>query len=465
MFCPSTIIEPFKIKVVEPLPQRTRDERVAAAQAAHWNLFGVAADMVTIDLMTDSGTSAMSQDQWAAMMRGDEAYAGARSFFRFRDVVQSLTGMRHVIPVHQGRAAERILFSLVGGRGRVVPANHHFDTTRANVEHSGAQALDLVIPEGRDPASEHPFKGNLDLGRLEALLAERAAEVPMVVVTVTDNAGGGQPVSLENLHGVRALCDRFRVPLFLDCARFAENAWLIRAREAGQSERTPRAIAEEMFRLADGAWMSSKKDAFGNIGGFLALQDDALAADCRNALILTEGFPTYGGLAGRDLEALAVGLEEVLDESYLHYRIASTAYLWSRLDQATVPLLRPPGGHAVFLDARAFLPLVPPEQLPGQALVVTLFVEAGIRSVEIGTAMFGRTRADGLQEPAAMDLVRLAIPRRVYTQSHMDYVIEGVRYVHERRERLGGMRISTEQAAIRHFTCAYEPLGWDPMEV
>lgn len=462
MFCPSTIIEPFKIKVVEPLPQRTRAERAAAARAADWNLFGVAADMVTIDLMTDSGTSAMSQDQWAAMMRGDEAYAGARSFFRFRDVVQSLTGMRHVIPVHQGRAAERILFSLVGGRGRVVPANHHFDTTRANVEHSGAQALDLVIPEGRDPASEHPFKGNLDLQRLEALLAERAAEIPMVVVTVTDNAGGGQPVSLENLRGVRALCDRFRVPLFLDCARFAENAWLIRAREEGQSVRTPRAIAEGMFRLADGAWMSSKKDAFGNIGGFLALQDDALAADCRNALILTEGFPTYGGLAGRDLEALAVGLEEVLDESYLHYRIASTAYLWSRLDQASVPLLRPPGGHAVFLDARAFLPLVPPEQLPGQALAATLFVEAGIRSVEIGTAMFGRTRADGLQEPAAMDLVRLAIPRRVYTQSHMDYVIEGVRYVHERRGRLGGMRISAEQAAIRHFTCAYEPLGWDP---
>jgi len=284
----------------------------------------------------------------------------------------------------------------------------------------------------------------------------------MVVVTVTDNVGGGQPVSLANLRGVRALCDRFRVPLFLDCARFAENAWLIRERETGQQNRTPRAIAEEMFRLSDGAWMSAKKDAFGNIGGFLALDDDALASECRNSLILTEGFPTYGGLAGRDLEALAVGLQEVLDEDYLHYRISSTAYLWQRLDEAGVPLLRPPGGHAVFLDARTFLPSVPPEQLPGQSLAVALLVEAGIRSVEIGTAMFGKTRADGLQEPATMDLVRLAIPRRVYTQSHMDYVIEGVRYVHERRQQLGGMRISEEPPMIRHFTCHYEPRGWDP---
>lgn len=462
MFRPRTIIEPFKIKVVEPLPLRTRAERVAAARAAGWNLFGVPAEFVTVDLMTDSGTSAMSQGQWSAMMSGDEAYAGARSFFRFRDTVQALTGMRHVIPVHQGRAAERILFEIVGGAGRVIPANHHFDTTRANVEHSGAEARDLVIAEGRDPRSEHPFKGDLDLAALERLLAERPGQVPLVVVTVTDNAGGGQPVSLANLRGVRALCDRFGVPLFLDCARFAENAWLIREREEGQAGRAPRAIAEEMFRLADGAWMSSKKDAFGNIGGFLALDDDALAEQCRNSLILTEGFPTYGGLAGRDLEALAVGLEEVLDEDYLRYRIASTAYVWRALDAAGVPLLRPAGGHAVFLDARGCLPAVAPERLPGQALSVALFLEAGIRSVEIGTAMFGHTRADGLQEPAAMDLVRLAIPRRVYTQSHMDYVIEGVRYVHERRERLGGMRIAQEPATLRHFTCRFEPLDWDP---
>ena len=463
MFEPRTIIEPFRVKVVEPLPRRTRAQRAHALQEARYNLFALAADQVTIDLMTDSGTSAMSQEQWAAIMRGDESYAGARSYYRFRDTIRTLTGMKHVVPTHQGRAAERILFTVVGGAGKVVPANTHFDTTRANVEASGAEARDLVIEEGTHPESEHPFKGNVDVARLDATLAAEAGRVPLVVVTVTNNSGGGQPVSLANLRAVREVCDRHGVPLFLDCARFAENAWFIRMREEGQGQRTPRAIAEEMFRLADGAWMSAKKDAFGNIGGFLAMQDDALAEQCRNLLILTEGFPTYGGLAGRDLEALAVGLEEVLEEDYLAYRIRSTAYVWERLDALGVPLLRPPGGHAVYLEARGFLPQVPPAELPGHSIAVALFVEGGVRSCEIGTVMFGHTLPDGSQQPGAMDLVRLAIPRRVYTQSHMDYVIEAVGYVYARRAAMGGMRIVDEPTALRHFTCGFEPLGWDPL--
>lgn len=462
MFTPSIIIEPFRVKVVEPLPRRTREERAEELRKARFNLFSVPASHVTIDLMTDSGTSAMSQEQWAAMMRGDESYAGAQSYYRFRDVVQALTGAAHVIPTHQGRAAEKILFTLVGGAGKVVLANTHFDTTRANVEHSGAEALDLVIPEGTRPEVEHPFKGNMDVVRLEAVLEERADAVPLVVMTVTNNSGGGQPVSLENLHAVRAVCDRYAKPLFLDCARFAENAWFIKQREAGQETRTPRDIAKEMFSLADGAWMSAKKDAFGNIGGFLTLNDDRLAEKCRNLLILTEGFPTYGGLAGRDLEALAVGLDEVLQEDYLEYRIRSTGYVWQHLDALGVPLLRPSGGHAVYLDARAFLPHLPPGEFPGQTVSVALFLEAGVRACEIGTVMFGSTRDDGSQEPGAMDLVRLAIPRRVYTQSHMDYVIEAVSYVFNRREHLGGYRILDEPPALRHFTCGFEPHGWDP---
>ncbi len=463
MFQPKTIIEPFRVKVVEPLPRRTREQRAEALVAAQWNLFSVPAREVTIDLMTDSGTSAMSQEQWAAVFRADESYAGANSFFRFRDAVQELTNMPHVIPVHQGRAAERILFSVVGGEGQVIPANTHFDTTRANVEASGAEALDLVIEEGRCPSTEHPFKGNMDVAALQKLLAERSEQVPMVVLTVTNNSGGGQPVSLANMRAVREICDQYQVPLFLDCARFAENAWLIHLREEGQQQRSPKAIAQEMFRLAHGTWMSAKKDAFGNIGGFLALHDDALASQCRNILILTEGFPTYGGLAGRDLEALAVGLEEVLHEDYLQYRIQSTHYVWQHLDAAGVPLLRPAGGHAVYLDARAFLPHVPVAELPGQTVSIALFLEGGVRACEIGTVMFGHTRDDGLQEPGPMDLVRLAIPRRVYTQSHMDYVIEVVRYVFERRQHLGGLRILNEPPALRHFTCGFEPLGWDPL--
>ena len=402
----------------------------------------------------------MSQEQWAGMLRGDESYAGARSFYRFQSAVQELTGMKHIIPTHQGRAAEKILFSTVARAGLTVPANTHFDTTRANVEHTGAVALDLVIPEGNDPSAEHPFKGNVDVPRLAAFLKQHHTEVPLVIVTITNNSGGGQPVSLENLRAVREVLAPYDIPLFLDCARFAENAWFIKQREPGQGERSPKDIAQELFRLADGALMSMKKDAFGNIGGFLALNDDALAEQCRNLLILTEGFPTYGGLAGRDLEALAIGLEEVLDPNYLGYRIASTEYLWKKLDERGIPLLRPAGGHAVYLDARGFLPHLKPTELPGQALSVALYVEAGVRSVEIGTVMFGKRDASGALLPAPMDLVRLAIPRRVYTQSHIDYVAEAVSHLFAERSRLGGMRIVHEPPALRHFTCRFEPEGW-----
>jgi tryptophanase len=462
MFRPSTIIEPFRIKMVEPLVQRTRAERAQSLARARFNLFALPAQDVTIDLMTDSGTAAMSQEQWAAMLRGDESYAGARSFQRFEQAVRALTGKRHVIPTHQGRAAERILFSIVGGLGLAVPSNTHFDTTRANVEHSGSEALDFAVPQALDPDSDHPFKGDVDLERLERFLEREAGRVPLMVVTVTNNAGGGQPVSLANLRAVRALLARHGIPLFLDCARFAENAWLIKEREPGQGSRTPREIAHEMFRLCDGALMSAKKDAFGNIGGFLALDDDRLAQRCRGVLILTEGFPTYGGLAGRDLEALAVGLEEVLDERYLAYRVASVRYVWERLAARGVPLMRPPGGHAVYIDGRRFLPHVDPAYLPAQVVSVALFLEAGVRAIEVGSAMFGRTRSDGAQVPAALDLVRLAFPRRVYTQSHMDYVVEAVGYVFERRARLGGLGIADEPPTLRHFTCAFEPIGWDP---
>jgi tryptophanase len=461
MFTPKTIIEPFRIKTVESLPITTRLQRCEALQQAEFNLFSISADKATIDLMTDSGTSAMSDSQWAGMMRGDESYAGGRSFYRFRDVVQDITGMKHVVPTHQGRAAERILFSIAGGEGNYIVANTHFDTTRANVESTGAIAVDLVIAEGKDPQANHPFKGNIDLEALSEFLANHQGQVPMVLITVTNNSGGGQPVSLANIRGAREICDVHSVPLFLDCARFAENAWFIKMREGGQEDRTPKEIAKEMFRLTDGAWMSSKKDAFGNIGGFLAINDDELAADCRNVLILTEGFPTYGGLAGRDLEALAIGLEEVLEEDYLEYRIRSTEYVWESLDHFGVPLLRPAGGHAVYLDARQFLPHVDLQEFPGQSLSVAIFAEGGVRACEIGSVMFGRTLDDGSQETGPMDLVRLAIPRRVYTQSHMDYVIEVVKYVYEKRETIGGMEIIKEPPALRHFTCAFAPKNWD----
>ena len=453
-----TIIEPFRIHSVEPLRFLSHEERRTRIRDAGYNLFNLHADDVLIDLLTDSGTGAMSRDQWAAIQHGDESYAGSPSWFVFLDAVQELFPFPHVIPTHQGRAAEKILFSAIAGPGKVVPNNTHFDTTRANVEFTGAEAVDLVIAEGRDPAALHPFKGNMDLEGLEKLLVERAEDVPVVFVTVTNNSGGGQPVSLENLRGVRSLCDRFGVPLFLDACRFAENAWFIKTREPGQDGRTVPDIAREMASLADGMTMSAKKDPMANIGGWLALRDDAWAEQCRNLLILTEGFPTYGGLAGRDLEAIAQGLRECVDEHYLRYRTRSIEYLADALVAAGVPIVRPAGGHAVYLDARALLRHVPPLQYPGQSLAVALYEAGGIRGCEIGTVMFGM-KPDGTEEPAATDLVRLAIPRRTYTQSHVDYVIEVVTKVAARAEDLPGYRIVEQAPQLRHFTARFEPLG------
>ena len=453
-----TIIEPFRIHSVEPLRFLSHEERRTRIRDAGYNLFNLHADDVLIDLLTDSGTGAMSRDQWAAIQHGDESYAGSPSWFVFLEAVQELFPFPHVIPTHQGRAAEKILFSAIAGPGKVVPNNTHFDTTRANVEFTGAEAVDLVIAEGRDPAALHPFKGNMDLEGLEKLLVERAEDVPVVFVTVTNNSGGGQPVSLENLRGVRSLCDRFGVPLFLDACRFAENAWFIKTREPGQDGRTVPDIAREMASLADGMTMSAKKDPMANIGGWLALRDDAWAEQCRNLLILTEGFPTYGGLAGRDLEAIAQGLRECVDEHYLRYRTRSIEYLADALVAAGVPIVRPAGGHAVYLDARALLRHVPPLQYPGQSLAVALYEAGGIRGCEIGTVMFGM-KPDGTEEPAATDLVRLAIPRRTYTQSHVDYVIEVVTKVAARAEDLPGYRIVEQAPQLRHFTARFEPLG------
>jgi tryptophanase len=453
-----TIVEPFRIHSVEPLRMTTEAERAGAIREAGYNLFNLHADDVLIDLLTDSGTGAMSKEQWAAVQRGDESYAGSPSWYRFLDAVRELFPFRHVIPTHQGRAAEKILFGVIGGPGRVVPNNTHFDTTRANVEYTGAEALDMVIAEGRDPVAEHPFKGNMDIRALEALLSERASDVPVVFVTITNNSGGGQPVSMENLRDVRAVCDRFGIRLFLDACRFAENAWFIKTRESGYADTAVPDIVREMASLADGMTMSAKKDPLANIGGWLAMDDDGLAERCRNLEILTEGFPTYGGLAGRDLDAIAQGLREGVAEDYLRYRIRSTAYLGEGIDRCGVPVVKPFGGHAVYIDARAMLPHIPPLAYPGQALAVALYQAGGIRSVEIGTVMFGR-RPDGTEEPAAMDLVRLAIPRRTYTQSHVDYVIEVVAAVAERRHGLTGYRIVEEPPQLRHFTARFEPLG------
>jgi tryptophanase len=452
-----TIIEPFRIHSVEPIRLTTPDERAAALGFAGHNLFSLRSEDVLIDLLTDSGTGAMSSEQWAGIQRGDESYAGSPSWFRFRDAVQDLFGFTHIIPTHQGRAAEKILFSVLGGPGKAIPNNTHFDTTRANAESSGAEAIDLPILEGRIPASEHPFKGNMDVDALEALLTERGADVPVVMVTVTNNSGGGQPVSLANLRAVREACERHNKPLFLDGCRFAENAWFIREREPGHAGRPIPDIVREMASLVDGMTMSAKKDGLANIGGWLACNDDALAEQARNLLILTEGFPTYGGLAGRDLEAIAQGLAEVVDEDYLRYRIMSTAYLGDALHAAGIPLVRPSGGHAVYLDARALLPHIDPLQYPGQALACALYLEGGIRGCEIGTVMFGR-QADGSEQAAAMDLVRLAIPRRTYTQSHIDYVIEVAERVATRADELRGLRIVAEPPALRHFTARFEPL-------
>jgi tryptophanase len=451
-----TIIEPFRIHSVEPLRITTEEERRLAIRKAGYNLFGLHAVDVLIDFLTDSGTGAMSRDQWAAIQHGDESYAGSPSWFLFADSVRELFPFRHVIPTHQGRAAEKILFTAIGGPGKVVPNNTHFDTTRANVEFTGAEAVDLPIPEALEPSVVHPFKGNMDIEALERLLSGRDT-VPAVFVTVTNNSGGGQPVSLENLRGVRAVCDAHRVPLFLDACRFAENAWFIRQREPGQADRSVVDIVREMSSLADGMTMSAKKDPLANIGGWLALDDDELAERCRNLLILTEGFPTYGGLAGRDLEAVAQGLREAVDHEYLRYRVRSTEYLGEALAAAGVPIVQPPGGHAVYLDARALLPHIPPLQYPGQALAVALYETGGVRGCEIGTVMFGR-RTDGSEQPAALDLVRLAIPRRTYTQSHIDYVIEVCSAVAERRAELRGLRMTFEPPTLRHFTARFEPV-------
>jgi tryptophanase len=452
-----TIIEPFRIKSVESVKFTRKEDRAEAMREAGYNVFRLRADDVLIDLLTDSGTGAMSSAQWGALMQGDESYAGSRSFYRFERVVKDLTGYAHVIPTHQGRAAERILFHTILQAGQVVPNNNHFDTTRANIEVEGAEARDLVIPEGRVPHLEHPFKGNVDLEALEQTLAEAGDRVPLVMVTVTNNSGGGQPVSLSNLRGVRALCTKYRKPLFLDACRFAENAYFIKIREEGQSDRTPKEIAQEMFSLADGCTMSAKKDGLANIGGFLAMNDNAWAESARNLLILTEGFPTYGGLAGYDLEAIARGLEEVVEEPYLRYRIRSTEYLGDKLAAAGVAAIRPSGGHAIYLDAKALLPHIPPLQYPGISLGAELYVEAGIRGVEIGSVMFG-VQPDGSERPAAMELVRLAIPRRVYTQSHIDYVAEAVIAVARSRDRLRGYRITQAPKVLRHFTAVFEPL-------
>ena len=451
-----TIIEPFRIKSVEALRFPTDAERAQALEQAGWNVFLLRADDVMVDLLTDSGTGAMSSAQWGALMQGDESYAGSRSYFRFLGVVQDLTAFRHVIPTHQGRAAERILFHTVLKAGDIVPNNNHFDTTRANIEAEGAEARDLVIAEGRVPALLHPFKGNIDLAALERVLQTEGDRVPLVMVTVTNNSGGGQPVSMENLRGVRALCDRYGKPFILDACRFAENAWFVKQREPGYAEKTPKQIAQEMFALADGCTMSAKKDGLANIGGFLALNNDDWAERSRTLLILTEGFPTYGGLAGYDLEAVARGLEEVIEEPYLRYRIRSIEYLAEKLTAAGVPIIQPAGGHAIYIDARAMLPHIPPLAYPGIALVNALYLAGGVRSVEIGTVMFG-LKPDGSEQPAAMDLVRLAIPRRVYTQSHIDYVAEVVLKVASEREGLRGFRITSSPRVLRHFTARFEP--------
>ncbi|WP_293181043.1 tryptophanase [Oceanithermus sp.] len=451
-----TIIEPFRIKAVEPIKMTTPEERRGLIERVGFNLFKLPAEDVIIDLLTDSGTSAMSAAQWGALMQGDESYAGARSWYRFERAVKEIFGFEHVIPAHQGRAAERILFSVLVRPGHVVPSNTHFDTTRANIEFAGGRAVDLPAPEAADPASRAPFKGDMDVRALEALIAEVGPErIPVIMLTVTNNSGGGQPVSMANIKAVSRIARTHGIPFYIDACRFAENAWFIKQREPGYADKTPREIAREMFSYADGATMSAKKDAFANIGGFLVTNDGDLAAQERDLLILTEGFPTYGGLAGRDLEAIAVGLDEVLEEDYLNYRIVSTAYVANKLDEAGVPVMLPAGGHAVYLDARRFLPHVPPLQYPGQALSVELYVEGGVRGVEIGTVMFGKDPQTGEEKPAHWDLVRLAIPRRVYTQSHMDYVVEAVAQVYERREEIGGMRIVRAPRFLRHFSAEF----------
>ena len=453
-----TIIEPFRIKSVEPIGLSTEEERVQYLKEAHYNPFLLRSKDVIIDFMTDSGTSAMSAHQWAGIMEGDEAYAGSRSWLRMENEVQDLTGMQHELPTHQGRAGERIVYGHLGGPGKVFISNTHFDTTRANIEFSGATAIDIPIKENEDTALLHPFKGNMDTAELDRLLKEHKGHMGAVILTVTNNSGGGQPVSLANAKEVSAICKRHGVLLMLDCCRVAENSWFVKHREEGMEDLSYREIAQRMFALADGAVMSAKKDAFANIGGFIAFRDGALAEACTNLLIITEGFSTYGGLAGRDMEAIAIGLEEVFDPHYLEYRIKSTGFLGEALHKLGVPLMLPIGGHAVYIDAKKLYPHIPPAQYPGQALVCELFRIGGIRSVEIGSVMFGSYAEDGSLRPARMELVRLAIPRRVYTQSHIEYVAEAFEEVMRRREQAKGLRIMKEPKFLRHFTAHFEQL-------
>jgi tryptophanase len=456
-----TIIEPFKIKAVEPIRMTTLDEREKILRRAGFNLFLIPAEDVLLDFLTDSGTAAMSSQQWAAVMNGDEAYAGSRSWFRFEETVKKIFGFKHVIPTHQGRAAERILFTLTCKPGDVVPNNTHFDTTRANVEYRGAKAVDLVIPEGRQPALIHPFKGNMDVDALGKTIGEHGPKkIPLVLLTITNNSGGGQPVSMQNIRAVSKIAHNHGIPLYIDACRFAENAYFIKHREPGYEAKPIADIVREMFSYADGCTMSAKKDGLANIGGFLCTNDSSLAEQEKELLILTEGFPTYGGLAGRDLEAIAVGLEEVLNEDYLKYRIVSTSYLGNHIALKGVPIVQPPGGHAIYIDAKAMLPHIPPNQYPGQSLACELYRSAGIRSVEIGSVMFGKRNPDtGEETLAPMELVRLAIPRRVYTQSHVDYAVEAILEVSDRKELLRGYRIAYQAPFLRHFTARFEPLG------
>jgi tryptophanase len=458
IFPMKTIIEPFKIKTVEPIYFTTREQRIEILENACYNPFRIHADHVLIDLLTDSGTSAMSSNQWAGIMVGDESYAGSKSFFHFEESVRNITGMPYIIPTHQGRAAEKILFTITGGKGKYFLSNTLFDTTRANIEFSGAEGIDLICEEGKHPSIPAPFKGNMDTGALEATIHELGAEnIPMVIITITNNSGGGQPVSMQNIKAVKNICVKHNIPLFIDACRFAENAWFIKQREEGYKEESVEEIAQEIFSYADGCTMSAKKDAFANIGGFLAMNNLDLAMQCRNLLIITEGFTTYGGLAGRDLEAIAIGLKEIMDEHYLHYRIRSIEYLTDKLHEAGVPVMRPAGGHAVYLDAKAFLPHISTEQYPGQALVCALYLEGGIRCVEIGSLMFGKYDTAGNLIPSVLELVRLAIPRRVYTQSHIDYVAEVIIEVFSKREAIRGLTITEETPLLRHFTAKLTP--------
>ena len=454
-----TIIEPFKIKSVEPIRFTTKEEREKILIKAGYNPFLIHADDVLIDLLTDSGTSAMSAKQWAGIMEGDESYAGSKSFYKFEEEVQKITGMKFIIPTHQGRAAEKIIFFIVGGKGKYFPNNTHFDTTRANIEFTGAEADDLLNETGKHPEIRADFKGNMDVEKLESFIKEKGKEnIPLVMITVTNNSGGGQPVSMQNIRETKEVCKKYGIPFFLDACRFAENAYFIKKREKGYEDKSILEIAQEMFSYADGATMSAKKDALVNIGGFLALNDEELAMQCRNLLIVTEGFPTYGGLAGRDLEAVAQGLEEVLDEHYLQYRIRSVEYLGEKLVAAGVPIIEPPGGHAIYIDAKRFLPDIPPEQFPGQSIVCELYIEGGIRGVEIGSVMFGKYDANGKLIPPSMELVRLAIPRRVYTQSHIDYVLEVILDVFKNRSKLKGYEITYQAPMLRHFTAKFKPI-------